>query len=135
MGSFCALRKIKRNPLQRPLLGAKRSFVAEMPRNTRNVPSVNARLGPEETANTGGLNRNYTALNVWWHAAASNLEGRPETARNGRVSHVFDAAGRRPAERKFITFYYWLPLKFRFLAQQPPNKVESFLPQDSDPLT
>ena len=22
-----------------------------------------------------------------------------------------------------LPFYYWLPLKFRFLAQQPPNKV------------
>ena len=71
--------------------------MAEMPRNTRNVPSINARLGPEETASTGGLNRNYTALNVWWRAAASNLEGRPETAGNGRVWRVFDAAaaGRR----------------------------------------
>ena len=29
----------------------------------------------------------------------------------------------------------WLPFNFRFLAQQPPNKVESFLPLDSDPLT
>ena len=29
---------------------------------------------------------------------------RPETAVFWRV---FDAAGRRPAERKFITFYYW----------------------------
>ena len=106
-----------------------------MPRNARNVPSANARLGPEETASTGALNRNYIALNVWWRAAASNLQGRPETARNSRVSRVFDAAGRRPAERKFITFYYWLPFNFRFLAQQPPNKVESFLPLDSDPLT
>ena len=66
----------------------------------------------------------------------------PQTSRNGPerpetavFGGFFDAAGRRPAERKFITFYYWLPLKFRFLAQQPPNKVESFLPQDSDPLT
>ena len=67
--------------------------MAEMPRNTRNIPSANARSGPEETANTGGLNRNCTALNVWWRAAASNLEERPETAGNGRVWRVFDAAG------------------------------------------
>ena len=68
-----------------------------MPRNTRNVPSANARLGPEGTASTGGLNRNYIALNVWWRAAASNLEERPKTAENGRVWRVFDAAaaGRR----------------------------------------
>ena len=59
-----------------------------MPRNARNIPSANARLGPEGTASTGGLNRNYIALNVWWRAAASNLEGRPETAGNGRVWRV-----------------------------------------------
>ena len=51
------------------------------------------------------------------------------------IAPVIDAAGQRPAERKFITFFYWLPFNFRFLAQQPPNKVESFLPPDSDPLT
>ena len=107
--------------------------MAEMPRNTRNVPSINARLGPEETANTGGLNRNYMDLNVWWRAAASHLEGRPETVGNGCVWRVFDAAGLR--RENSLPFYYWLPLKFRFLAQQPPNKVESFLPPDSDPLT
>ena len=88
-------------------MGARGSFVAEMPRNARNIPSANARSGPEETANTGGLNRNYTALNIWWRAAASNLEEGAETAGNGRVWRVFDAAGRRPAERKFITFYHW----------------------------
>ena len=55
--------------------------------------------------------------------------------RNAVVIAVIDAAGQRPAERKFITFFYWLPFNFRFLAQQPPNKVESFLPPDSDPLT
>ena len=54
---------------------------------------------------------------------------------NAVVIAVIDAAGQRPAERKFITFFYWLPFNFRFLAQQPPNKVESFLPPDSDPLT
>ena len=54
---------------------------------------------------------------------------------NAAVIAVIDAAGQWPAERKFITFYYWLPFNFRFLAQQPPNKVESFLPLDSDPLT
>ena len=68
-----------------------------MPRNTRNVPSANARLGPEETASTGALNRNYIALNVWWRAAASNLEERPKTAENGRVWRVFDAAACPPA--------------------------------------
>ena len=78
--------------------------MAKMPRNTRNVPSANARLGPEGTASTGGLNRNYIALNVWWRATASNLEERPKTAGNGRVWRVFDTAGRRPAERKFISF-------------------------------
>ena len=74
------------------LSGARRSFLAEMPRNTRNIPSANASLGPEETASTGGLNRNYIAFNVWWRAAASNLEERPETAGNGRVWREFDAA-------------------------------------------
>ena len=88
--------------------------MAEMPRNTRNVPSINARLGPEETANTGGLNRNYIALNVWWRAAASHLEGRPETVGNGCVWRVFDAAGRRPAERKFITFLLLAAIKIPF---------------------
>ena len=63
--------------------------------------------GARRNRSTGGLNRNYIALNVWWRAAASNLEERPKTAENGRVWRVFDAAGRRPAERKFITFYYW----------------------------
>ena len=72
--------------------------MAEMPRNARNVPSINARLGPEETANTGGLNRNYMALNVWWRAAASHLEGRPETVGNGCVWRVFDAAAGRRRE-------------------------------------
>ena len=68
-----------------------------MPRNTRNVPSANAHLGPEETASTGGLNRGYIALTIWWRVAASNLQERPETAGNGRVWRVFDAAaaGRR----------------------------------------
>ena len=108
--------------------------MAEMPRNARNVASANARLGPEETANTGGQNRNNIALNVWWRAAASNLEGRPETSGNGRVWRVFDAAAGRRREN-LLAFYYWLPFNFRFLAQQPPNKVESFLPPDSDPLT
>ena len=106
--------------------------MAKMPRNTRNVPSANARLGPEGTASTGGLNRNYIALNVWWRAAASNLEGRPETAGNGRVWRVFDAAG---GEK----IYYVLPLlvTINFL---PPgataqNKGGAPRPLDSDPLT
>ena len=106
-----------------------------MPRNTRNIPSANARPGPEETAAQVVENRNYTALNVWWRAAASNLEERPKTAENGRVWRVFDAAGRRPAERKFITFYYWRPLIFCSLAQLPQNKVGVPRPPDSDPLT
>ena len=66
----------------------------------------------------------------------------PQTSRNGpkrpetAVFGVFlmpPAAGRR--RENLLPFYYWLPLKFRFLAQQPPNKVESFLPPDFDPLT
>ena len=68
--------------------------------------------GARRNRSTGGLNRNYIALNVWWRAAASNLEERPETAGNGRVWREFDAAGRRPAERKFITFYHWWPSIF-----------------------
>ena len=96
----------KTQPTATASTGAKRSFKAEMPKNTRNIPSANARLGPEETASTGGLNRNYIALNVWRRAAASNLQERPETARNGRKVFLVPP-GRRPAERKFITFYYW----------------------------
>ena len=49
--------------------------------------------GARRNRSTGGLNRNYIALNVWWRAAASNLEERPKTAENGRVWRVFDAAG------------------------------------------
>ena len=56
---------------------------------------------------------------------------RPETAVFGVF--LMPASGRR--RENSLPFYYWLPLKFRFLAQQPPNKVESFLPPDSDPLT
>ena len=66
-----------------------------MPRNTRNIRSVNARLGPEETASTGGLNRGYIALTIWWRVAASNLQERPETAGNGRVWRVFEAGGEK----------------------------------------
>ena len=91
--------------------------------------------GARRNRSTGGLNRNYIALNVWWRAAASNLEERPKTAENGRVWRVFDAAGRRPAERKFITFYYWRPLIFCSLAQLPQNKVGVPRPPDPDPLT
>ena len=109
--------------------------MAEMRRNARNIPSANAHLGPEETASTGGLNRNYIALNVWWRAAASNLEQRPETAGNGRVWRFFDAAGRRPAERKFITFFLLVTINFLFFAQLPQNKVGVPRPPDSDPLT
>ena len=69
---------------------------------------------------------------VLGHPALHYGDGR---RRNAVVIAVIDAAGQRPAERKFITFFYWLPFNFRFLAQQPPNKVESFLPPDSDPLT
>ena len=53
--------------------------------------------GARRNRSTGGLNRNYIALNVWWRAAASNLEGRPETAEKA-VFGVFlmpPAAGRR----------------------------------------
>ena len=57
---------------------------------------------------------------------------RPETAVFG-VLLMPPAAGRR--RENLLPFFYWLPLNFRFLAQQPPSKVESFLPQDSDPLT
>ena len=88
--------------------------------------------------NTGGLHRNYIALNVWWRAAASNLEQRPETAGNGRVWRVFDifdAAGHRPAEGKFTTFFYWLTINFSFWVQLPQNKVGVPRPPDSDPLT
>ena len=69
-----------------------------MPRNTRNIRSVNARLGPEETARTGGLNRGYIALTIWWRVAASNLQERPETAGNGRVWRVCGAAAGRRRE-------------------------------------
>ena len=70
--------------------------------------------GARRNRSTGGLNRNYIALNVWWRAAASNLEERPKTAENGRVWRVFDAAGRRPAERKFITFLLLAAIKIPF---------------------
>ena len=90
--------------------------------------------GARRNRSTGGLNRNYIALNVRWRAAASNLEERPKTAENGRVWRVFDAAAGRRREN-LLAFYYWLPFNFRFLAQQPPNEVESFLPPNFDPLT
>ena len=51
---------------------------------------------PKETANTVGLNRNYTALNIWWRAAAStsrNGPKRPKTA----VFGVFLRGSARPA--------------------------------------
>ena len=57
---------------------------------------------------------------------------RPETAVFG-VFLMPPATVRR--RENLLPFYYWLPFNFRFLAQQPPNKVESFLPPDSDPLT
>ena len=56
--------------------------------------------GARRNRSTGGLNRNYIALNVWWRAAASNLEERPKTAESGRVWRVFDAAGRPAAGRR-----------------------------------
>ena len=54
--------------------------------------------GARRNRSTGGLNRNYIALNVSWRAAASNLEERPKTAENGRVWRVFDAAAGRRRE-------------------------------------
>ena len=66
----------------------------------------------------------------------------PQTSRNGPKrpeTAVFGVFLMPPANgwrrENLLPFYYWLPFNFRFLAQQPPNKVESFLPPDFDPLT
>eukprot|EP01045_Picozoa_sp_COSAG04_P021091 COSAG04_NODE_2233_length_4479_cov_3.295205_3_plen_180_part_00 len=69
--------------------------------------------GARINRSTGGLNRNYIALNVWWRAAASNLEERPKTAENGRVWRVFLC--RRPQAGGEKIYYVLLLVTINFL--------------------
>ena len=70
--------------------------------------------GARRNRSTGGLNRNYIALNVWWRAAASNLEERPKTAENGRIWRFLICRGQCTRKPCFCTFF-WIPEAAWFL--------------------
>ena len=74
-------------------------------------------------------------------ASARDLRFSPRAIQQGNVgllgtqNGITRSAARRVKTPDLVLSYTDPVLKFRFLAKQPPNKVESFLPQDSDPLT
>ena len=95
MGSFCALRKRKRNPRE------------TTPKNGPKRPKIDiCRFfeGQEEgRQGEGGLGHRVLGVHRARRRRARRRRG-DGRRRNAAVIAVIDSAGQRPAERKFITF-------------------------------